>query len=213
MNGVDCLLYGYLHHIICDGKQKWINMDAPMGGHHPCPWCTTRGEALLFADEPSGKRRYALPADDEHESESLSSSISGHRIDVLSIADMLRTEDRVAPRARSQFIMPPSLPCRSLDPVLPVSRSQPVPTRSSSSSKQKTKKTKDKHVLRAAYEDGRIIFSPGELHCNDLLHDQELGDTIDTIKMIEGMLNPVQMELFNKRLALFECSVRLRSAS
>ncbi|GKT21349.1 hypothetical protein ADUPG1_004456, partial [Aduncisulcus paluster] len=61
--------------------------------------------------------------------------------------------------------------------------------------------------------DGRIIFSPGELHCNDLLHDQELGDTIDTIKMIEGMLNPTQMELFNKRLALFECSVRLRSAS
>ncbi|GKT28412.1 hypothetical protein ADUPG1_000633 [Aduncisulcus paluster] len=84
MNGVDCILYGYLHHIICDGKQKWINMDAPMGGHHPCPWCTTRGEALLFADEQSGKRRYALPADDEHESESLSSSISGHRICALS---------------------------------------------------------------------------------------------------------------------------------
>ncbi|GKT15135.1 hypothetical protein ADUPG1_004078, partial [Aduncisulcus paluster] len=64
-----------------------------------------------------------------------------------------------------------------------------------------------------AYEDGRILFSPGELHCNDLLHDQELGDTIDTIKMIEGMLNPTQMKLFNKRLALFGCSVRLRSSS
>ncbi|GKT28030.1 hypothetical protein ADUPG1_000370, partial [Aduncisulcus paluster] len=141
IDGKEIIIKGYLHHIVCDGKQKWINMGTPRGGHHPCTWCHIDGEAMIFADKVGMKRRFSPLSEDEP-------------IDTISYYD-------------------------------------------------------ETNPLIHSWVRDRLIFSPPDLHCGDLLHDQELGMTLDTIKLFECMLTDPQQKMFNDRLEAFGCRVRL----